>query len=107
MKISFGPTEEAWQADDPLATLVANGSGLYLDPYNSPFTPAEVESIQNKDFPVGTRSEVLRCAGAHDWTEGPPHDWRKPHWLVLDGKGYRFDNEGRVAEIRNVANLKQ
>src|SRR5271155_2105749 len=57
--------DQAWESEDPLA-IFAYSSGFYLDPYNSPFTAAEVHSIQQKDFPVGTRREVLDCAKGWD-----------------------------------------
>jgi hypothetical protein len=104
VKLTFPPDDRAWLSDDPLPIL-AYESGLYLDPYNSPFTAAEVESIQHKDFEIGTRREVLDCAkgwDAGDFHPGP----RKSQWWILDDRAYRFDSNGRVAEIRDAKNLK-
>ena len=103
VKLTFSPDDRAWQSDDPLPIL-AYESGLYLDPYNSPFTPAEVESIQHMDFPVGTPREALDCVGVFK----PQNEWRDSHkrqWWTFDGRAYRFDNEGRVAETRRIADL--
>jgi hypothetical protein len=96
----FPVDDRAWQSDDPLPILAYEG-GFYLDPYNSPYTTAEVESIQNKDFEIGTRQEALRCAyganGQHD---------RKYQWWIYDDRAYRFDRNGRVAEIRDAKDVK-
>lgn len=98
VKLTFPVDDRAWQSDDPLPIL-AFESGLYLDPYNTPFTPAEVQSIPHKDFDIGTRREVLECAGARV----PPGGWHYPQqqWWILDGREYPF-KDGRVAEIRAV-----
>jgi hypothetical protein len=105
VKISFSTDDRAWDSEDPLAIL-ASFSGFYLDPYNTPFTPAEVESIQQKDFSVGTRREVLGCAYGWD-AKNMRWDQLKRQWWVFDGRAYRFDNDdARVAEIRNVAEMK-
>jgi hypothetical protein len=100
VKIGFSaPDDRVRQSDDLMVTL-----GLLQDPLNSPYTSAEVESILNKDFPVGTRREVLACAyGVR--RENLWLDEQKRQWWVFEGRGYRF-NEGRVAEIRDVSDKK-
>ncbi len=93
------PDDRVSQSDDLMVTL-----GLLRDPYNSPFTPAEVKSIQNKDFPVGTRIEVFGCAYRFA-SANHRRDQQKREWWVFDGKAYRF-KEGRVAEILEARDLK-
>jgi hypothetical protein len=104
VQMTFPPDDRAWQSDDPLPIL-AYESGLYVDPYNSPFTSGEVEAIQNKNFQVGMRMEVLGCAYG-SWPGFRSRDGRAQHWSIFDEHAYRFDSNGRIAEIRAVKEPK-